>query len=885
MKGQRHRRDSLLLDGDQVRKLRLEKGLTQAALAKQAELSRELISRVEAGGYHCGSNVLKSVADELGVATERLLVGWREAQPALVLQPAASTSAAQRFPSHLPVALGPVVGRVTEMEFLTSAHESSTTAVVYLEAEGGAGKTSLVSTWLDAVHVDQPEIRIYDYSFNSDEFSTVPSAQAMLNHAFQTFGLGTPENISGDLKCEAIATAVLSRPTVFVLDGLEVQQYAPGHPQEGRIIDPNLRTLLRRLAQIATRSGTLIVLTSRQRVPDLQQWEGQSVLRKELPGLDFDAAQAILTSYHIRGRRNDVLLPLYGYTKGHALTLHLLAGYIEDRFSGDGRAWAEHEDLTDVPRAGTDAKWVMTLYERWFANEPEKLQLLGIVSLFDGSVAMDDLDGFLRQTTIQGLTDRIAQLTTRRRLRLLGQLQRSRLLLAVDGHHSAVDMHVIVREYFRSRLQSRQPVVWRKANAWLSDHFLKKIAGTPDTVEDALAVFSAIKFACRSGEFRDGYRIYVDKIHRAGTDSIVRRFGLFADDLSTLYSFFDLERGQPVSKLQKRESVFIAVQAASRLRWIGRLHDCSQIMRWTLDEIAGNAHYAADALVATRYVAETALLQGRLRGAERESRAACRLARSQGQWIDQMAALTIHGAALHQLGQMEQAEQRFLEAESIYQREYPGELLNSVRAHRFHDLLLDRKRYAEVIERSRTLLQPRNRQAIFALDLGPVDDGCAYLSLGIAQLRSRHGSATEIRGVLDQALSLLNSSGRREYIYQSQMALAEWRTAIHDFPQALQALEAVRYECDQDEMQRLVVDIDLWMARNLGYLREKETALKVLARAESKLKRFGYLRRREELDDLRLKIVAQTLQAPALLKLEETVLDGSEPDTIRTARH
>jgi transcriptional regulator with XRE-family HTH domain len=59
--------------GKTIRKLRLEAGLSQAALAERADLSREYVNKIEAGKYDPPLSTINALAKALRVKPWRLL--------------------------------------------------------------------------------------------------------------------------------------------------------------------------------------------------------------------------------------------------------------------------------------------------------------------------------------------------------------------------------------------------------------------------------------------------------------------------------------------------------------------------------------------------------------------------------------------------------------------------------------------------------------------------------------------------------------------------------------------------------------------------------------------------------------------------------------------
>ncbi|MBI2060354.1 MAG: helix-turn-helix transcriptional regulator [Nitrospirae bacterium] len=75
--------------GRNLRELREERGLTQQALAKEADLADETVSRIERGHLNPSAEVLGRLANALKVAAQRLLLmpsAEEKAQKELLIQ-------------------------------------------------------------------------------------------------------------------------------------------------------------------------------------------------------------------------------------------------------------------------------------------------------------------------------------------------------------------------------------------------------------------------------------------------------------------------------------------------------------------------------------------------------------------------------------------------------------------------------------------------------------------------------------------------------------------------------------------------------------------------------------------------------------------------------
>jgi transcriptional regulator with XRE-family HTH domain len=59
--------------GKRLREIRMDKGFSQAALAKRARLTREYVNKIEAGRYDPPLSTINALARALGVPVTELL--------------------------------------------------------------------------------------------------------------------------------------------------------------------------------------------------------------------------------------------------------------------------------------------------------------------------------------------------------------------------------------------------------------------------------------------------------------------------------------------------------------------------------------------------------------------------------------------------------------------------------------------------------------------------------------------------------------------------------------------------------------------------------------------------------------------------------------------
>jgi TIR domain len=216
-------------------------------------------------------------------------------RPELIAQTAAS-EAFFGLPDTCPQRL---YGRDAEMAALFKAWDSGKTRIFALDAASGAGKTTLVQQFAQAMRASgwRGASRAFAWSFSSQGASEVQQASPdeFFKAAFAHFSGGetAPPRDLHQRGLE-LAQLVQAEPSLLILDALEPLQYtAHGGPQSyavaGGIKEPSIKALLKALA--AGNLG-LCIVTTRIRLADLDNADG--VTLHELAGIPLMDAIALL---------------------------------------------------------------------------------------------------------------------------------------------------------------------------------------------------------------------------------------------------------------------------------------------------------------------------------------------------------------------------------------------------------------------------------------------------------------------------------------------------------------------------------------------------------------------------------------------------------------
>ncbi|HKS40744.1 MAG TPA: restriction endonuclease, partial [Blastocatellia bacterium] len=203
--------------------------------------------------------------------------------------------------ARLPTSGPDLFGRDSELQLLDDVWANPSINIITFIAWGGVGKTALVNHWLKqrmARDNYRGAERVYGWSFFSQGTSErATSADLFIDQALRWFGDTDPTQGSPWDKGERLAGFIRQTRTLLVLDGLEPLQHPPG-PQEGQLKDAALQALL---VELAAQQTGLCVISTRERVGDLSDFENGTVVQHELEYLSSQAGAQLLKALNVRG--------------------------------------------------------------------------------------------------------------------------------------------------------------------------------------------------------------------------------------------------------------------------------------------------------------------------------------------------------------------------------------------------------------------------------------------------------------------------------------------------------------------------------------------------------------------------------------------------------
>lgn len=607
-------------------------------------------------------------------------------------------------PTRLTHTAEKLVGRERELTVLDEAWNNLQINLIVVRGKGGEGKTSLVATWMAELAFKdwRGAEQVIDWSFYSQgtRDQTSATAEFFVNQALTDLGDPDPNAGGAEERAARLAKLINEKRTLLVLDGLEPLQYPPG-AMHGALKDAGMAALLRGL--VARNSG-LVVVTTREKVTEIQQHYGRSAIDHDLTYLSPLAGAQLL---HYAGATcagaaniepdDHELQQTSEEVRGHALTLFLIGQYLRLTEKGNIRkrdtmnlADAEHEYSNDATRPYGHAFKAIEAYEKWFAGGDQRAQLqlsvLRLLGLFDRPASAGCLES-LRTAEITGLTDVWKERSDKDWRMALARLQEINLIEVSDD--GTVDCHPLIREYFAVQLRKTMPRAFVAAHSQLFDFLCESTEHQPDTLADLLPLYQAVTHGCLAERHQEACaKVYRDRIQRGSKAFSKTELGAVGADLGAVVAFFEEPWRQMASNLSEPAKAWLLNEAATRLRALGRLTEAVEPMR-IVTEMTAKLGDWKNASVDAGNLSELELTLGDLDAAVSDGRRSTIYADRSEDAFWRMAARTTAADALYQQGERDEACELFTVAEEMqqgWQPQFP--LLYSVQGFQYVDLIL-----------------------------------------------------------------------------------------------------------------------------------------------------------------------------------------------------
>ncbi len=435
--------------------------------------------------------ILYPAPDNDHSALPRLLAGLTDERFPPVADVPANVAASPAIPVRwIPEAerLEHFTGRAEELARLDRWAADPQVRLVAVTAWGGAGKTALVTRWIqDGGASRRPGIRgVFGWSFYADP-SAEHWATDLLDWARRELGIQITRTRR---QAEAVLDLLRRVSLLLVLDGLEVVQESPAGGEFGRLLDGTLREVLSATCRLD--HGGLALLTSRFPFADLEGFDGSSARMLEIPAFTPAEGAALLAAAGGDWLAEDQRQDLVRAVNGHALATSVLAGLLAEYLPADDLA-ALRAKLGEATRTDARVSKVLGFYADRLA-EPDRY-LLAAVSLFARPVDAEAVLAVSRHDAFGSLLAEWTPATVQAAVR-------SRLAGLASWHPDrTISAHPLVRDTFR-------PLVMAAAGL-AADTVLAKVPDeTVTSRADALRVVEVIELLLDAGQWQAADGIY-----------------------------------------------------------------------------------------------------------------------------------------------------------------------------------------------------------------------------------------------------------------------------------------------------------------------------------------------------------------------------------------
>jgi tetratricopeptide (TPR) repeat protein/GTPase SAR1 family protein len=760
----------------------------------------------------------------------------------------------------LPVTGDRLFGREKEMALLEEAWNDAQTRIVCLVAWGGVGKTALVNRWLNEMQKKDygGAQKVFGWSFYSQGAAEGKQASAdeFFQETLEWFGDAQPGSGTAVDKGRRLARLAGGQKSLVILDGLEPLQYPPGEVtgQEGKLKDAGLAAFLKELAAGQPGHPGLCVITTRVPVTDLMTRMGFAVKEIPLEHLSDAAGKELLKSLGVTtGSGKDYQAAVKEYD-GHALALTLLGHYIKSVHRGDIRRRDEIPRLSEGKiREGRHAGRVMEAYEKWFGPSPER-DILYLLGLFDRPVEKGTIEVLKKEPAIPGVTERLRGLTEEDMQWALRHLREARLVAEENPQKpGTLDCHPLVREYFGEKLSRENPGGWQASHERLYRYFKDlPVKELPDTLEEMEPLFAAVAHGCRAGLHNEArFEVFWKRIRRGNEAYTVKKLGAFGSDLACLSHFFAVPWVQPAPGLPEREKAVVLSWAAFGLRAMGRLREAVQPMKAGLESHIIQKNWKESALDASN-LSELLLTLGDVHEAVEAARQSVSHADRSGDVDWKSYSRATLADALHQSGQLKEAEKWFREAEALQKKRQPRfPFLYSLRGYRFCDHLLGQGHYQEVLERAEKFFEWRlPSDSLLDISLDNLTAGRAWMMSALEkkpiETPPRSEKMSRAMTFLEEAVEGLRKAGAQEFLAHGLIIRAEGYRHMKDYAKAQDDLAEALDIAELGGMKLFICDYHLEAGRLCQAQGKEEEAGEHLRVAKELVEETGYFRRGSE---------------------------------------
>ena len=660
------------------------------------------------------------------------------------------------------------VGRLEMLKTITEWYNDPKVRIGALIGWGGVGKSALVRKWYDSL--EENEIHpdgIFWWGFYRNAYLE-PFLNALLRYVSQ--GEIDPDTIKSTWeKTERIKEYISKGTYLIILDGLEQMQKPESGDEFGKMQHRECTELLHFI--VDTSKAGLCLITTRYLLKDLDNWHEQSYKTIPLVDLSLPDALAVLKKRGVKGNDEDIKEVIERY-KGHALSLTLVAGYLNKYYDGDIKHAPDIKFVFSDKERFKDVNKLLRKYAEKMTKS--ELVFLNIFSLFHKEVTENEFTGVFRHK-IEGTSfnDVLVKMSELDFKDLVDGLVDWRLI-SYDETKMSYTTHPLIKTYFETAFYDEDKKLCHKR---IYEYFGEHAPERPETLEEMQPLFEQVYHGCSAGLYDEAYNeVYRQKIDRKNEFYITHKLGAWETDLSLIRNFFpkgDFSQLPPVSK--KSDQSWLLNSLGLALLNTGRPKEAEELfVRKTKMQIEDKDW--ANASGGYQNLAGLQFRIGEIKKGVESAKRSLEMAEKVGSSEDIINSKAYLAHLLHLLGKSKEAEKWFkgadeLSIETTGQRDY------SITGVFYADFLISNNRVDEAFELTRQNLEickennfvnsiSRCHRCLGAIERikGNHKEAMAYLQKALELARKVGMPYLEIEALLEYGRLYLNKGEYKEAI-------------------------------------------------------------------------------------------------------------------------
>lgn len=642
--------------------------------------------------------------------------------------------------SRMPVPLAEnvkLIGRAGDIRNLKTAFSNFGISIVAIIGHGGTGKSFLIREFLKELDDNEYDgtDNVFAWSFyDQGQHQMESSSIAFFREALKFFGHGEDIPSAEQGRAKLLSNVFRQQKNLLVLDGVEILQYPP-NDNKGRFRDQAVGDFLRDIARHGLSKGGLILLTSRQKIVELEEWKQGLYREIQVAPLARNEGLELLREIGVHGSDEEICAASEEMG-GHPLALVLLGNMLRMKFNRDVNMRHMLPNLIEhvSPRLTKDkmgvrqARRMMLYYDGlWCKEDAAERTFLRLLGLFGRPMMGEQLRELLTKSKF-ARNSRLIKLSDdewsemERTLRGTGLAVRTQTEPASLGSNypfgkwddtTQWDAHPIIREYFSERLHEENFNGWQEAHEILFNFFAQKACDEePNSAQGLEPLYRAVYHGCLAGKYQEAYHIYRYRIARDDKGYDTELLGLTMSALVALCCFFpNGVSNSPTTKIGEYDQAWLLARASYCFDSAGRL-DTAEGLRERSNAIFVRLNRFDEAAQGCEELADIQTRLGKLDDALETARLSVKASdtaaeqnvktvtdmKDGSEWrqrelemrkVRRYATRATAATILHRQGKLLDALACFQEAEELYreiEREIP---LHSVPGIRYCTLLLD----------------------------------------------------------------------------------------------------------------------------------------------------------------------------------------------------